>query len=154
MTIIKEKDKKYELWQEVNSLTESYAMLEHFPSRLWNFHRQLNINDLEIDFILKVMRFNNRTYNEVEKEQSVDMRTYLSEQRESLIKKNYLVIRKEKATKNGVEGIKTTYDFTKLAFALNRLSEEYRVKLSERLYKLKEEIELLEKEEEKEYAKY
>lgn len=155
MTIIKEKEKikKYELWEEISSLTKSYAMLKHFPSRLWNFHRQLNINDLEIEFILKVMSYRDKTYNEVEKKEKIDMRTYLSEQRESLIKKNYLIIREELETKEGKERIKITYDFRNLANALYKLSEEYREKLSTRLYEIREQIEEIEKEEAKEYVR-
>lgn len=141
-----EKSKIAELWQELFSLSYKQNMLNDLSSRLWLFRKELNLNELEIEFIVKIYCYKGRSCEDVKSEQGVDMLKDYKEQEESLKQKNYLIIREEIATRDGVEGIRIFYDFKTLLNRLNKLAKEYFEKLSIRVYELQKEIEKIEKE--------
>lgn len=141
-----EKSKIAELWQELFSLSYKQNMLNDFASRLWLFRKELNLNELEIEFIVKIYCYKGRSCEDVKSEQGVDMLKDYKEQEKSLKQKNYLVIREEFATRDGVEGVRIFYDFKTLLNRLNKLAKESFDKLSIRVYELQKEIEKIEKE--------
>lgn len=141
-----EKSKIAELWQELFSLSYKQNMLNDLSSRLWLFRKELNLNELEIEFIVKIYCYKGRSCEDVKSEQGVDMLKDYKEQEKSLKQKNYLVIREEFATRDGVEGVRIFYDFKTLLNRLNKLAKEYFEKLSIRVYELQKEIEKIEKE--------
>ena len=141
-----EKSKIAELWQELFSLNYKQNMLNDLSSRLWLFKKELNLNELEIEFIVKIYCYKGRSCEDVKSEQGVDMLKDYKEQEESLKQKKYLVIREEFATRDGVEGVRIFYDFKTLLNRLNKLAKEYFEKLSIRVYELQKEIEKIEKE--------
>ena len=147
MTTLKNDNSKIaELWQELFSLSYKQNMLNDFASRLFLFRKELNLNELEIEFIVKIYCYKGRSCEEVKSEQGVDMLKDYKEQEESLKQKKYLVIREEKAERDGVEGIRIFYDFKTLLNELNKLAKEYFEKLSVRVHELQKEIEKIEKE--------
>lgn len=141
-----EKSKIAELWQELFSLSYKQNMLNDLSSRLWLFRKELNLNELEIEFIVRIYCYKGRSCEDVKSEQGVDMLKDYKEQEKSLKQKNYLVIREEFATRDGVEGVRIFYDFKTLLNRLNKLAKEYFEKLSIRVYELQKEIEKIEKE--------
>lgn len=145
-TVQNEKSKIAELWQELFSLSYKQNMLNDLSSRLWLFRKELNLNELEIEFIVKIYCYKGRSCEDVKQEQGVDMLKDYKEQEESLKQKNYLVIREEFATRDGVEGVRIFYDFKTMLDKLNKLAKEYFEKLSVRVYELQKEIEKIEKE--------